>query len=381
MTAILREWSALLLLIGTIVGVGMFAIPFVFVQAGFITGITELAVLAAAVTIVHLCYLEVVEKTPAAHRLPGYVRLYFGNFLGRLSTVSYFFGLSGSLLAYLALGGFFLGEIIRWYDSAIPSSAGTAIFYIIGAFVISRGVRFEGFANGILTIFLIFAIAAFGLAIFSGVSADELTAFHPERLFIPYGVVLFSLAGAAVIPDARRILGDSRGSISRRIVVIGTLIPAFLYLFFALAVVGATGSATTPDAMSGLAARFGPAYLIFGGVIGFLATITSFITLGSALEGMFAADLGFDRRIAPVIASAIPLALYLAGLSDFIAVISVVGALAIGLDSIFILFLHQRVAARASSDPQSRIAASSIASFALVIIFAAGIVRELAKFF
>lgn len=377
----LREWSALLLLIGTIVGVGMFAIPFVFVQAGFITGIAELVVLAAAVTIVHLCYLEVVDKTPAMHRLPGYVRIYLGNFFGRLSAASYFFGLSGSLLAYLVLGGFFLGTLISRYVPAIPPSSGPVIFYLIGAFVISRSVRFEGLANGILTIFLIFAIVAFGLAIFPGVSAGELAAFHPGRLFLPYGVVLFSLMGAAVIPDVRRLMGESRGAHPGRLVIIGTLVPAFLYLFFALAVVGATGSATTPDAMSGIAERFGPAYLIFGGVIGFLATITSFITLGSALEGMFASDFGFDRRLAPVIASAIPLVLYLAGLKDFIVVMSAIGALAIGLDSIFILLIHRRAAVQPPANGRFRVSVPFAVRFVLIAVFAAGIVRELAEFF
>ena len=176
-----RTWQATLLLIGTIVGVGMFGIPFVFVQAGFLTGVFVLIGLAAAATLVHLAYAEIVLATPALHRLPGYVRYYLGPGLGRLSTASYLFGLSGALLAYVVLGGAFVGELLRWFLPSLPAVAGPVIFYLFGVAVIARGIRFESITDAILTLALVAAIIILGLALWPAVSPGALTGFRPGR--------------------------------------------------------------------------------------------------------------------------------------------------------------------------------------------------------
>lgn len=371
--------SSLLLLIGTIMGVGMFGIPFVFASAGFLTGLVELLILAVAVTLIHLAYLDIVLRTPAFHSLPGYVRLYLGRVPGWLSFGSYFFSLSGALLAYLVLGGFFLGSLLHSLFGTIPQEAGPAIFYLIGVFVIFRSFRFEGFANALLTLFLIFAVVLLTMALVPAISPRALAAFHPNRAFAAFGVILFSLTGAAAIPEMCRFLGNTR---ARRglLVALGTIIPAVLYLLFAAAVVGTTGDATTQDAISGLAAHFGRSYLLLGSVIGFLAAITSFIALGSVLEGMFATDIGVPSRTAPFLVAAIPLVLYLAGLKDFIAVVSVVGALALGLDAILILLMHARAGRRTAQSREFRLSLPAVIRVILLAVFGLGIVLELVTF-
>lgn len=369
MRILAREWEATLLLIGTIVGVGMFGIPLMFVAAGFFTGLIELALLTAVMILVHLAYTGVVVHTPTIHRLPGYLALYFGKGVGRVAVCSYLFGFSGTLLAYLVLGGFFLGEIARWTYPGLPEIAGPAAFYALGVLIIFRSIRFEGFANAILTAGLVLAIVGTGITLLPSVEALNLTSFRPDRLAIPYGVLLFSLAGSAVIPDMRRLLGNNTAALPR-LVCIGTIIPAILYALFAFAVVGVTGDATTPDAVSGIAERFGNGYLLLGSVIGFLAAITSFITLGDVFKGMLISDLGFSKFVAPFLTAAIPAALYLFGFQDFIMVVSVVGAIAIGLDSILMLLMHHRI----GTGSPAPFAFSGVLYALFVAMFAVGIV-------
>jgi len=100
-----RFFKAVLVLVGMIIGAGMFGIPFVFVRAGFLTGAIELVLLAIVAAFVHRAYADVVLLTPARHRLPGYVSLYLGRGTGAVSVASALVGLSGTLLAYLVLGG------------------------------------------------------------------------------------------------------------------------------------------------------------------------------------------------------------------------------------------------------------------------------------
>lgn len=368
-----RRAQALLLLVGTIVGAGMFAVPFVFQRSGFLTGALALALLAAAVAIVHLAYAEVVQATPDIHRLPGYVRRYLGRAPGWLASASYLFGLSGALLAYLVLGGSFLGELIGWVLPTAPASAGPIAFYLAGVLVISRGIRFEGLTDAILTLGLVAAILILGLSLLPRISLASLAGFHPGRLAVPYGVILFSLAGSAVIPDLRRLLGGRGQAGLGRIVAAGTLASAGLYLVFAAAVVGVTGAATAPDAISGLAAKFGTPYLLLGSAIGVLATITSFIALGVVLEGTFVSDFRIRPRLAWLTTAAIPAVLWGFGFQDFIAIISVVGAVGIGLDSILILLVQRKLAPIGL-----RIGAP--ARLLLIAVFGLGVLQELSSF-
>ncbi len=375
-----RNAQALLLLVGTIVGVGMFGIPFVFVRAGFLTGVIELAILAAAAALVHFAYAEVVLATPELHRLPGYVRRYLGPTAGQISRLSYLAGLSGSLLAYIVLGGFFLQTLLGAVFPETPPMAGLFIFYTLGVFVLFQGIRFESAANALLTLILLGAVAALAFTLVPASSLPALS-FYPERFPIPYGVILFSMAGAAVIPEMRRILGRASASRLRSLTVLGTFAASILYLLFAAVVVGVSGPATTPDAITGLAERFGSFYLLSGSVIGFLTAITSFIPLAMVLQGMFISDVGLPERAAWLLTAIIPASLYLAGFHDFIAIVSVVGAVAIGFDSLLVLLVHRRAVRQARLLAFAPAAASDVVRLLLVCVFGFGILYELYRFF
>lgn len=371
-----RRLEATLLLVGTIVGVGMFGIPFVFSRAGFLTGAVELVLLAAITMIVHLAYAEVVLRTPEIHRLPGYASRYLGPAGAAVSRLSYLFGISGALLVYLVLGGAFLGTLLAAFLPRLPEAVGPAAFYLAGASVVLRGIRFESLANAVLTLGLIFALVLGSALLLSRASVSALSGFDLSRVTVPYGVLLFSLAGAAIIPNMRRALGSGTPRVFAATVVWGTLIAAVLYLLFSLAVVGATGAATTPDAIRGVAERFGPFFGLLGSAVGFLATITSFITLSVVLEGMFTTDFRLRAAFATSITLAIPAVLFAAGFRDFITIIGFVGAVAVGIDSILILLIHRRAQARYAGAVSFRLRIPGAWRAILVLMFLVGVAFE-----
>ena len=378
--ALWRSVHATLLLVGTIVGVGMFGIPFVFQRSGFLLGLLELAVLTGAVVLVHLAYAEVVLLTPGIHRLPGYAAFYFGPIAGWLSRLSYLFGLSGTLLAYVVLGGAFLGALAHGLAPPVPAALGPVLFYLIGVLVILGNLRTESLAEALLTFGLLAGVLVLAVSLSPRLPALLLPAFRLEHLTGPYGVILFALSGAAIIPEIRRLLLPSELRRLGTIVAVGTIIPAVLYALFAAAVLGATGEATTPDAITGLGERFGPAYLLFGSAIGFLAAITSFIGLGVVLEGMFVSDFRIRPLLATGLTALIPAALYLAGFQDFIAIVSVVGALALGFDGILTLFIHREAALRSNAKSFLHISVPPAVRVLLVLMFALGMVAALSRF-
>ncbi len=381
MRASLRGWLAFLLLVGTIVGVGMFAIPFVFAGVGLLVGLGELVVIALVAVLVHLAYAEVVLATDRPHHLPGYVRLYLGERAGLLSRLSYLFGLSGTLLAYLVLGGTFLGEIFRWlWPGALPA-LGPLAFYVLGTAVVFRSIRFESVINALFTLALVVAIVILSVTLLPSFSAAALRIGSPGAFFAPYGVLLFAMSGAAIIPEMRRVLGRSAMPRLPHLVIGGTAAAALLYLIFATAVLGASGADTTPDAIRGLALRFGDVYLLGGSIIGFLAAITSFIAIGVVLEGMFATDMQLPRRSAWTLTAAIPAGLYLLGLRNFIEIVSVIGAVGIGVDSIFILFLERAVRRVRHRTLEFRLRIPGAVRLALVVMLGLGVLLELGTFF
>lgn len=338
-----REAESLFLLVGMTVGIGMFGIPFVFARAGFLTGVLDLALLTFAVIMIHLAYTDIVYETEGTHRLPGYVRYYFGSFAGSISLAANVFGLAGSLLAYIVLGGFFLHSLIAWVAPDVPAFFGPLLFYVIGSAVMFRGIRFGGVANSVLTLALIAAIVLLGVSLLPFANGSFLFEFSTDGLFIPYGVLMFSLAGAAVIPDMRNLLGSEKRGVLRRLTVFGTIAASALYFLFAVAVVGATGDATTPDAVGGIATSISGGYLLAGALIGFLAAMTSFIPLGNVFYGVLRADVGLSMPTSWLVVAGIPALLYMLGFQNFILIISLIGAIGIGLDSIFILAMHRRL--------------------------------------
>lgn len=369
--------EAVLILSGMIIGVGMFGIPYSFVQVGFWLGALELFVIAVAITWLHLLYGEVVLKTPQLHRLPGYVRLHLGERVARLSWASAFFGIVGTLLAYIVVGSIFLHAIFQNVWGGSSEFFWAAAIAALGALVTAFPLKKEALINGVLTSLLIAFIAGFALFLFPGVKAANRAGFNIENLFVPYGVFLFALSGGVVIPDLVTVLGKDRGRV-RSAIVVGTLIPAVLYFLFAFAVVGAVGTAASEEAIRGLEPIAGRVAVFLGSMIGFLAVFTSFVVLSSSFQALLSIDSGFSRVLAWLVASGAPFLLYLAGFKNFIAVIGAVGAIAVGIDSALVILMQRRLHRKEGG---SFLWFSYAWRTAIFVMIAAGAIFELFRIF
>lgn len=340
--------QAILILSGMIIGVGMFGIPSVFAQAGFLVGVIELAVLAGVITLFHLLYADVVVATPTMHRMPGYIRMYLGKRAALLAWASAFFGISGTLLAYILIGSIFLNAIFLtlWQESSEFFWA--IIIIALGAFITALPLKREALINGVLTLLLIIFVIFLSATLLPGVEFANLGGADFSRVFIPYGVLLFALSGGIVIPDLIAFLGRGHKKI-RSAIVVGTLIPAVLYFLFAFAVVGSLGGRVSEEAISSFGAILGSRIVLLGMAIGFLAAFTSYIVLTVSFRELLRLDFGMRRSSAFFSSLAVPAAFYIFGFQNFIAVIGAVGALAVGVDSALILAAHHSMRRKESA--------------------------------
>lgn len=331
--------EAVLILSGMIIGAGMFGIPYAFSRAGFWLGVFELILLAALVTGAHLAYGEVVLRTNTFHRMPGYARIYLGKIPAALAWLSAIFGILGALLAYLILSGVFLHTAFAPFWAGSRELFWAAATAALGALITVWPLRKEALVNGILTALLIVFVIILSLRLEPFAQAPNLAGFRPENFFVPYGVLLFALTGGTVIPDLITFLGRNKKR-ARRAIVIGTLIPAALYFFFALAVVGAAGERVSEDALSGLRPFLGEAAVRTGSIIGFLAVFTSYIVLSGSFRQLLRLDAGNKKRRAWLVASLAPFLLYVLGFQSFIVVIAAVGTVAVGADILLTLAMY-----------------------------------------
>src|SRR3990167_7793145 len=92
-------------LIGTMVGVGVFGIPFAFSKAGFWVGFLFLIFIGFITFLLNLMYGEVVLRTHDSHQITGYTEKYLGTWFKIAIFFSVSLALYSALLVYIIIAG------------------------------------------------------------------------------------------------------------------------------------------------------------------------------------------------------------------------------------------------------------------------------------
>ncbi len=365
---------ALAVIAGTCIGVGFFVLPYITLKVGFWVILGYFLLLGGLVMVVHLFFGELVLKTPDFKRMPGFAKLYLGKWGQGLAYISTIAGILGALLVYLIVGGEFLSEL------ASPVFGGnsliyTLLYFVAGALFIFSGIKAIAKVEfwGLLLFFLILFIIFFQSKEFLTVS-NLFTAPDKSFLFLPYGIILFCLWGATMIPEAEEMLGEKRKLILK-IIPAAILIPIIVYLFFIYLILGITGPETTESALSGLRSVLGNGMVSLAFCFGILTTFTSFIALGLTLKKVFHFDLKINEKLAWAITCFVPLILFLIGIKSFITIISLIGGVMLGIEGILILLMCKK-----SYTKLKESSFKCLLVYPLILIFLIGIIYEIIYF-
>jgi tyrosine-specific transport protein len=362
-------------LVGTMVGVGIFGIPFVFFKAGFWVGLLFLIFIGVITLLMDLMYGEVVLRTHDEHQITGYTDKYLGLWFKRAIFFSVALALYSALLVYTVIAGEFLNNLLSSVFYASPGSY-SLIFFVVLSVLILRGIKriscVEFFLMGL---FAVVVLLIFGIGV-NKINLSNFAGIHPEFWFLPYGVLLFAFAGFSAIPIQRDILRGQENHLKKSI-LLAVLLTGALYLLFAFTVLGISGGATTPDAISGLYEFLGGKIIFLGSLFGILAVTTSFLMLGSAFLELFQLDYNIKKKWAWLLVVAPPLVLFLGGLRTFIDIISLAGSVAIGLEGIVLTFVYIRSKSRGDRVPEYSLELPKFFYYLLIFMFGAGIVYVL----
>lgn len=365
-------------MIGAIVGVGIFGLPYVISQAGFFVGFFELIALSAVILALHLLYGEVILRTKEPHRFIGYAEKYLGQNVKRLVMFTVILGSYGGLLAYLIVGGDFAARLLQ------PFFGGSVffyslLFYFVMSLMILAKIKTVGRIEIIMTAALLLVMAViigFGL---NKINFQNLATVNFGQSFLPYGVILFAMAGSAAVPIVRDLMAGEETKIKKTLVW-GTLIPAVLYALFIFTVVGISGANTTKETLAGLSLYFGPSIIFLGRIFGLLAIATSFLIFGEYLEETLNYDLKLNKTLSYLLVVGVPLIAFLGGMRNFIDTIGLVGAVAGGVEGILLVLMISKAKKLGDRPPEYSLNLPKFMSYGIIGLLGLGILYEIFYF-
>lgn len=371
---------ALSTLVGTIVGAGIFGIPFAMLGSGIIPGLFYLFLLGAIICLLHLLFGEVCLRTSGKHRLVGYAEIYLGKQGKIFATLTLLFVLVGTLLAYLILVGEF-SEIVLGSFLSFSSTMFTVLFSVCAFFLVLAGrqliTRIEFFTN----ILFVGAIAVLIVLAMPHVKNFEVPLFdlsNLSNLFLPFGVLLFAFAGFEAIPEVMSFLRDRKARTKLdNVIIASSVVTGLFFLLFSLIVIGVSGLGTSPDAFSGLVPFLGQNIIAFGALIGMLIIADSFLVIGNYLKNSLRHDFHFPTIPAALLSIGMPLLLFVIGFREFIGVIGIVGGLIGALEGILVILIFQKAKTKGDRTPEYSISPPLPFLFFIALILIGGAVATL----
>lgn len=333
-------------------------------------------VLGLIVMIVHILFGKVALATPDSLRLASFAEIYLGKWGKWIAFILAVVGSFGAILSYIIIGSGFLRELF------FPIFGGGQLIYFLiyfslGAFLIYFGIEV---VSRIGLWRLIFLLVAFLCIFFYANSRAEFNIenvflsshFNFNNLFLPYGVVLFSLWGVTFIPEAEEMMGENK-KLLKIVLPVATIIPIFIYIFFIFLILGITGVQTTEFALDGLKGILGGKLFAIAMLLGTITTFTAFIAVGFGFKRFLCLDSKIGHNLSWAIACFVPLILFFIGVKNFIPLVSFMGGVLLGMEGILIVLMYQSLYLRGNPAAKK----IYLLTIPLVLIFFAGIIYEI----
>lgn len=355
---------------GGMIGVGFLSLPFVATKAGIWATIIYFIVVTVLMLSLNLVFVKISLKTPDFKRFPGFAKHYLGHWGQAVASVCIVFGTIGVLLAYIIVGGEFLTNIF------LPIFGGsnfiyTFLYFLAGSLIVFFGIKAIARAETLVLVGLILCLAFIFLKNFGHINLNNIIATGSEtsfkNLFLPFGPLVFSLWGAALIPEVEEMLIGKKKNL-KKIIFWSVCTVAIFYLLFVLLIVGITGTGTTESALTGLRNFLGNGSSTAALLAGVLATFTAFIAQGIVLKKTLMFDLGVKHWQAFVMTTFTPMILFLMGFKSFISIVSFIGGVLLGVEGILILLMYKKIGGK------------KIVIYPLLLIFVLGIAYEIFYF-
>ncbi len=366
-------------LMGTIIGAGVLGIPYVIAKAGYLYGFFLIGLLGVAYLYLNLFFGEVVLRTKKQHQFPGYAEKYLGKTGKRITAIAMILGVYGALTAYLIGVGEASFAIFNWGTPLVY----TLLFFIVCVIIVLGGIKAMGKAELILIPLLVIVVFAIGVVSFDQLDYSSLIPWDMQYFFLPYGVLIFAYMGFASIPVMREVLEKDTKKMKRAI-IIGSLIPLFLYALFALIIIGVVGldnfELLKPNeriATVALSIYAHPVLGVLANILAILAMFTSFLTNAMALKEVYHYDFKLSSITALFLTLLIPLLITVFGIATFLTILGITGAVSGGLQGILLIFMYWKAQLLGDRKPEYALGGQRVLGMLFILMFSLGIIYTL----
>ncbi len=246
----------------------------------------------------------------------------------------------GVLLIYILLGGQFLYALLNPYIGG-SKNIFIVVFFIISSLLIlkksGKESRLDIDIIGISIILLIFLVKAFPVFNFKNLIGG----FDIQYLGFPYGVLIFALWGLHTVPRLYELVENNEKQY-KRVIHWGIILSALFYLLFTILILGVSGVNTSGDALTSFSAIVGGNLVKLGFVFGLISILSSLFALGYSLREIFHKDAMLSKPMAWIFACFLPFSLFLIKFTDFVNIMSGVGAFLFTAEAIIVVFIYRK---------------------------------------
>ncbi|OGZ02223.1 MAG: hypothetical protein A2430_00665 [Candidatus Liptonbacteria bacterium RIFOXYC1_FULL_36_8] len=322
------------LLASTIIGAGVFSLPYFVSLAGFITGVFYIATSVLIFYFLHTMYADIILRNREKFKFAGYAEKYFGKIGFWLSIGAAIVGGVMTLMVYLILAESFLKIIFPEGEEKIF----ILLFWVLGSAAIFLSIKkMARFEFAITTVMAILFFFIFSMGFTNEVKKIiEIPSVNWALFFLPFGPFLFSFSGRAAVPALIEYYKENKISFVgfKKVIFWGTVVPAVAYLAF---IIGALkmggGLMENPLAWITTLPYFVSALI---SLTGLLSILSSYFVIGLSIKEIMEMDLNIKTRVADIAVIFLPVFLICLGFNNFFRIVSIAGGVFLALEGAII---------------------------------------------
>lgn len=233
----MRFIGGMLLVIGTAVGGGMLALPLATSPVGFINSSLILFGCWFVMTAGSLLILEVNLWLPTNSNLISMARKTLGKSGALIAWVTYLLLLYSLLAAYMAGGGDLLNHLLLLINLQAPRDICIILFTVLLGNVVFRGIRAVDYTNRCFMLIKVTSLFFLLTFLMPHVQIPELRTGEFHLLTGSITIAITSFGFATIVPSLREYFNEDVKKL-RLAVLLGSLIPLFLYIAWDMVVMG-----------------------------------------------------------------------------------------------------------------------------------------------
>jgi len=365
-------------MVGYIVGVGMFGLPFLTVKAGVFSFFIFLVSLGLVQYLLHIVYANLIIETPGFHRMPGYVGIYMGKG-GKISVfIAKLIGNYGALLAYIIVSGNFLYQLLNKFWGGTPFIYATIVFGL-ESIIVFFGIKAIARAELYISTLLLLVVGLMAVRGWGVIDIENFTSLNIKNIILPYGAMLMALDGAGSLPIVAKLVNKNKTEI-KSIIRVSMIISIIITTVFTLTIVGISGAQTSEDALTGVRSVLDDGVIVLALIFGVFSMMTSVFGVAESVKETLWWDFKVNEKLSWFLAVSVPYLLYCLGLTSLVRVISFIGAVGGGFAAIMLILVFKKL------KKQDKLSLFTIKPhkfllYLLIFLFTCGMLYELYFFF